>query len=189
MRRSLIMLASGLLLASALVVVSGPASQPRALAQTTGGAAQEQAAPPPVVSPPLNAQGAYDPSNTLVLYGDMALFSGRSNPESCTLKNRYKRGEPVGFRMTAIEPASGAFAETAELVVRIPLPDRIEALPMRYRGTGDGARPGFWTVKWVVPDDTPTGVIRYTVEAQDKEGRTGIWAPYNIETSMLTIVE
>ena len=151
--------------------------------------AQEKPAAPPVVSPAVNAEGAYDPANTLFLYGDMAVFWGGGNPENCILKSRYKRGEPVGFRMTAIEPATGAFAETAELVVKIPLPDRTEILPMRYRGTGERARPGFWTAKWVVPPDTPFGVIRYTVEATDKDGRTGVWAPYNIESSMLTIME
>jgi hypothetical protein len=91
--------------------------------------------------------------------------------------------------MTALDPASGAFAEKAEMVVKIPLGERIESLPMRYRGTGEGARPGFWTAKWVVPDDAPFGVIRYTIEAKDADGRTGVWAPYNLETSMLTIME
>jgi len=41
----------------------------------------------------------------------------------------------------------------------------------------------------VVPDTAPLGVIRYTVEANDGQGRTGVWAPYNLGTSMLTITE
>jgi hypothetical protein len=119
----------------------------------------------------------------------MAVFWGGSNPENCILKNRYRRGEPVGFRMAAFYPVNGSFAETAELKVSIPLPDRTEYLTMRYRGTGNAPRPGFWTAKWIVPNDAPVGVIRYTVTATDTDGRTGVWAPFNLEASMLTIVE
>ena len=171
---------------SSLLIVIGGMGTARALAQAQQGGAE---AAPPIVSPPQNAAGTYSPSDTLILYGDMAVFWGRGNPENCILKNRYKRGEPVGFRMTAIDPASGSFAEAADIAVKIPVGDRIETLPMRYRGTGEGARPGFWTAKWVVPADAPFGVIRYTVDAQDSQGRTGVWAPYNLDTSMLTIVE
>jgi hypothetical protein len=173
-------------LIGSLAVLSDRANGSLALAQAGPGSAEVA---PPVVSPPLNLAGSFAPADTLILYGDMAIFWGRGNPENCILKNRYKRGEPVGFRMTAIDPASGSFAETAEIVVMIPLGDVVEMLPMRYRGAGEGARPGFWTAKWVVPDNAPLGVIRYTVEARDSQGRTGVWAPYNLEASMLTITE
>jgi hypothetical protein len=124
-------------------------------------------------------------ANKLLLYGDMALFSGSGDPESCILKSRYRRGEPVGFRMTAIYPLSGEFAETAELTVKLA---NGEAVPMRWRGTGDSPRKWLWTAKWVVPANAPLGVIRYTVDAKDKDGRTGTFAPFDIEASLLTVV-
>lgn len=123
--------------------------------------------------------------NKIILYGDMVLFAGGDNPENCVLKSRYRRGEAVGFRMTAIYPLTGEFAETAELTVKLATG---ETIPMRYRGTGDRPRKGMWTAKWVVPDDAPLGIMRYTVEAKDKEGRTGTFAPFDVDASMLTIV-
>lgn len=170
---------------------TAPAKPAATTAPTAAPTAAAAAKPgtPSVVTIPVNASGIYDASNTLILYGDLAFFAGRDNPESCVLKSRYKRGEPVGFRMTAIDPATGQFAEGAELTIKITYGGKTETLQMRYRGTGESPRPGFWTAKWVVPDDAPVGVVRYTVEARDKEGRTGIWSPYNIESSMLTIVE
>lgn len=164
-----------------------PAEKPAAK-EITGLKLADKPGAPPFVAPVMNASGTFNPANTLVLYGDMALFAGRDNPDNCILKSRYKRGEPVGFRMTAIDPVSGKFAENAQLVVKIPLGNKVETVEMRYRGTGDNPRPGFWTAKWVVPDDAPTGVIKYWVEARTPDGKTAVWAPYNIEASMLTIV-
>ena len=43
-------------------------------------------------------------------------------------------------------------------------------------------------MKWVVPDDAPIGIVRYTVTAKDSQGRTGEWKPFEVETSQLTIV-
>jgi hypothetical protein len=137
-------------------------------------------------SPPAPAQPTPVPmANKIILYGDMALFAGADNPENCTLRNRFRRGEPVGFRMTAIYPLTGEFAETAELTVKLQTG---ETIPMRWRGTGDNPRRWLWTAKWVVPENAPLGVIRYTVEARDKEGRTGTFAPFDIQNSLLTIV-
>jgi hypothetical protein len=185
-RKSLTTLIVSSILISTVLILSDGLDGSLALAQTPPTGA---AAPPPVVSPPGNATNTYNLADTLVLYGDMAVFWGQGNPENCILKNRYRRGEPVGFRMTAIDPANGSFAETAAITVKVPLGERVETLQMRYRGTGNSPRFGFWTAKWIVPDDAPLGVIRYTVEAQDSQGKTGIWAPYNLEASMLTITE
>ena len=145
-----------------------------------------QAAPtPPAAAPPPAQPTALPMANKIVLFGDMALFAGGSNPENCVLKSRYKRGEPVGFRMSAIYPLTGQFAETAELTVKLA---NGESVPMRWRGTGDNPRNWLWTAKWVVPDNAPIGVMRYTVDAKDKEGKTGTFAPFDIESSLLTIV-
>ena len=73
--------------------------------------ATQPPAPPTAPPPPM--------ANKLIMYGDLALFAGRENPENCILKSRYRRGEGVGFRMTAIDPLTGKYAETAELVVHV----------------------------------------------------------------------
>ena len=42
--------------------------------------------------------------------------------------------------------------------------------------------------KWIVPDDAPTGIVRYTVTAKDPQGRTGEFKPFDVEASQITIV-
>ncbi len=141
------------------------------------------------VTKPVNTAGSYKPSDTLILYGDTVLFADQTNPENCVIKSRFKPGEGVGFRMTAIDPQSGKVDDTAELTVTVNYGGQVERVPMRYRGTGNNPHPGMWTGKWVVPDDAPAGVVKYSVEAKDSTGRSGTWQPFNIELSMLTIVK
>jgi hypothetical protein len=168
--------------AQAVAPAVAPVTAPSAAAQT--GAA---AGPPSVVKVPVNAAGTYDPATTLIMYGDVVLFAGGEDPENCTPKSRFKHGDPVGFRATAIDPATGKVADAAQLTVKLASG---ETLSMMYRGgTGASAHPGLWTTKWVVPDTTPAGVMHYTIEAKDSQGRTAVWAPFEIVPSILTIVQ
>jgi plastocyanin len=162
-----------------------------AAAQTNASPVSSQtganAGPPSVVKVPVNAAGTFDPATTLIMYGDVVLFAGQDNPENCTEKSRFKRGDPVGFRATAIDPVTGKVDDGAQLTVRLA---NGEGVQMMYRGgTGPSAHPGLWTGKWVVPDDAPTGVMHYTIEAKDSQGRTAVWEPFQIEPSILTIVQ
>jgi hypothetical protein len=168
-----------MVLATALVLML-------AVAGCGGGQAVVPAAttvpPEPTAAPPPMA-------DKLILYGDLTKFGEKGAPDTCTLKNRFTRGEGVGFRMTAIDPLTGKYVETAELVVHVTYAGKTVDVPMRYRGTGDKPRPGFWTGKWVVPDDAPTGIVQYTVTGKDDQGRTGDFKPFQIEPSELTIVD
>lgn len=125
----------------------------------------------------------------LVLYGDMAYFFGPGKPLNCTLNNRFKRGDPVGFRMTAINPATGKRDRATQLVVHLDYAGKTLDLPMRDRQTAQQPEREFWVLKWIVPADAPSGIVRYTVTAKDPEGRTGEWKPFEVETSQLTIVD
>jgi hypothetical protein len=125
----------------------------------------------------------------LILYGDMVTFYGRGKPDNCILKSRYKRGEPVGFRMFAADSLTGKREESAQLVVHLTYAGQTIDLPMRYRATEKEPELEFWVAKWIVPDTAPTGIIRYTVTAKDKKGRTGEFKPFAAELSQLTIVE
>ncbi len=41
----------------------------------------------------------------LIVFGDVTLFVGKPGMAgNCALQSRFKRGDPVGFRMTAIDP-------------------------------------------------------------------------------------
>jgi hypothetical protein len=125
----------------------------------------------------------------LILSGDLAYFFGPGKPLNCTLNNRYKRGDPVGFRMTAIDPATGKRDRATQLVVHLTYAGKTIDLPMRDRQTAQQPEREFWVLKWVVPNDAPLGIVRYSVTAKDPQGRTGEWKPFDVEASQLTIVE
>src|SRR5438093_9079514 len=125
----------------------------------------------------------------LILSGDLAYFFGPGKPLNCTLNNRYKKGDPVGFRMTAINPATGKRDRATQLVVHLTYGGKTIDLPMRDRQTAQQPEREFWVLKWVVPDDAPPGIVRYSVTAKDAQGRTGEWKPFDVEASQLTIVE
>lgn len=125
----------------------------------------------------------------LIVYGDMALFQPPGHPENCILRNRFKRGEPVGWRIFVADPATGDREASAQLVVHVNVAGKTVDIPMRYRATEKQPERQFWVAKWVVPQDTPVGIIRYTVTATDKYGRSGEFKPFEVQASQLTIVE
>jgi hypothetical protein len=126
----------------------------------------------------------------LVLSGDIAYFFGvGKSPLNCTLNNRFKRGEPVGFRMTAINPETGKRDRSTQLVVHLTYAGKTIDLPMRDRQTEQQPEREFWVLKWMVPADAPVGIVRYSVTAKDSQGHTGEWKPFDVEASQLTIVE
>jgi hypothetical protein len=125
----------------------------------------------------------------LIVYGDIALFQPPGHPENCILRNRFKRGEPVGWRMFVADPATGDREASAQLIVHLTVAGKTIDIPMRYRATEKQPERQFWVAKWVVPQDTPIGIIRYTVTATDKYGRKGEFKPFEVQASQLTIVE
>ena len=129
------------------------------------------------------------PGGKLIVYGDMALFQPPGHPDNCILRNRFKRGEPVGFRMFVADPQTGNREESAQLVVHVNVGGRTVDIPMRYRATAAQPERQFWVAKWMVPQDAPVGIVRYTVTATDKYGRSGEFKPFEVQASQLTIVE
>jgi hypothetical protein len=99
-------------------------------------------------------QGAQE---QLVVYGDLTYFLGPGKPLNCTLNNRYKKGDPVGFRATAINPATGKRDKATQLVVHLTYGGRTIDIPMRDRQTVKEPEREFWVAKWIVPEDAPMG--------------------------------
>jgi len=142
-----------------------------------------------VAASPMSGQQAPAAGNQLILSGDLTFFFGPGVPRNCHLSNRYKRGEPVGFRMTAINPATGKRDRATQLVVHLTYGGKTIDIPMRDRQNEKQPEREFFVAKWVVPDDAPLGVVRYNVTAKDPQGRTGEWKPFEVEASQLTIIE
>ena len=125
----------------------------------------------------------------LIVYGDVVYFYHPGDPRNCILNNRFKRGEPVGFRMTAINPATGKRDRATQLVVHVTYNGKTVDLPMRDRQTEQQPERDFFVALWPVPSDATTGIVRYTVTAKDPQGRTGEFKPFEVAASQITIVE
>ena len=128
------------------------------------------------------------PGGGLVVYGDVVYFYPPGQPKNCLLNNQFKRGEPVGFRMTAINPATGKRDRTTELVVHLSFAGKTLDLPMRDRQNERQPEREFWVAKWMVPDDAPMGIVRYSVTAKDSQGRTGEFKPFDVQASQVTVI-
>src|SRR5262245_61691707 len=91
------------------------------------------AGPPP---PPPEPQAGH-PSGKLVIWGDVASFDVPANlPTHCILTSRFKRGQRMGIRMTAIDGGTGETENTAVLVAHIKYAGQTIDVPMRWRGQG-----------------------------------------------------
>jgi hypothetical protein len=165
-------------------------SQPPAPAQAQGrGPAKAEAPPPPAAQPG-------HPSGKLVIWGDVVNFDPPGTPNQCVATTRFKRGQRIGFRMTAIDGGSGEVENTAVLVAHVTYGGRTVDVPMRWRGNTPfpadqylRAPKEMWTGAWTVPADASIGTISYTVTATDRFRRTAAFTPFPAKPSQLTIVE
>jgi hypothetical protein len=141
-----------------------------------------------VLQSPVSLAGQAAPTK-LTVYGDVAYFWGMGNPMNCVLTSRFKRGEPMGFRVTALDPVTGERDRASKLVVHLTYGGKTIDLPMRDRQTDAQPERAFFVAKWVVPADAPPGIVKYTVSATDSKGRTGEFKPFDVQTSQITIIE
>ena len=168
--------------------VAGREQQPPA--QGGGGGRGRGEPPPPPAAQPGHGQGK------LVIWGDLASFDNPATvPTHCILMNRFKRGQRVGFRMTAIDGGTGETENTATMVVHVNYMGMTIDVPTRWRGVGNFPAAEYprqpsemWTGVWVVPMDAQPGRLSYTVTATDRFGRTATFSPFINVVPQLTIV-
>jgi hypothetical protein len=162
-----------------------------AVAMAVSVTAQERGRGQAAPLPPQTGHGM----GSLVLWGDIALFEKPGTPNNCVLTNRYTRGQRIGFRMTAVDGGTGEPENTAQLTAHITVGGRTVDVPMRFRGGGGATVPNgylrapreLWTGFWLIPPDAPTGMVTYTVTAEDKFGRKATFTPFSYETSQIFI--
>jgi hypothetical protein len=124
-------------------------------------------------------------AKNLILSSDMVSGGG-----GCLLDNVYKPGDEVVFRIRVYDPATGDQMDNKALSsVTVSLPDG-QSFTANY-----GAHPStnpldyFWTAAWTIPANYPTGTISYTETATAVDGRTGTFDNFNVQPSLLTIVQ
>src|SRR5207247_9004351 len=75
---------------------------------------------------------ATQPVGKLILWGDIAVFRPPQHQENGTVKIRFKRGEPVGFRLYALDGGPNQPEPSSQVVVRIQQGGRSTELPGCY---------------------------------------------------------
>jgi hypothetical protein len=156
-----------------------------------GGAGRGRGEPAP---PP--AKQAGHGQGKLVIWGDLASFDKPGTaPMHCILTNRFKRGQYVGFRMTAIDGGTGETENTTTMVIHLNYMGRTIDLPTRWRGVGGFPADEYprqpsemWTGVWVVPMDAQPAKLSYTVTATDQFGRSATFTPFINVVPQPTIV-
>ena len=131
----------------------------------------------------------------LVIWGDTVNFDRPGTNPRCFVTSRFKRGQRLGFRMTAVDGGSGEVENTAVLTVHLKYGGNTVDVPMRWRGVGNFPAAEYprqpsemWTGVWVVPMDAQPARLSYTVTATDRFGSTATFSPFINVVPQLTIV-
>jgi hypothetical protein len=132
-------------------------------------------------TPPASNQVA----TNLILSSDMVSGGG-----GCVLDNVYKPGEEVVFRVRVYDPVTGKQMDNKALSsVIVSLPDG-QSFTANYGGhPNSNPVDHFWTTAWTIPANYPTGTLTYTATATAADGRTGTFDVFNVQPSLLTIVQ
>src|SRR5438093_10821226 len=77
---------------------------------------------------------AAQPVGKLILWGDIAVFQPPPHPENCTVKNRFKRGEPVRFCLYALDGGTNQPEPSSHVVGHIQHGGKTCDIPALYRG-------------------------------------------------------
>ena len=117
----------------------------------------------------------------LVVYGDVV-----SHLLGCVPTNRFQIGDSIIFRMRAVDPVTGQMAEDAKLQVRLATGEVLD-MELGEHPPGVPGADRFWTVAYHITEDTPLGLLRYTVTAET-ETAAGSFEPFNVMPSLITIV-
>ena len=110
-------------------------------------------------------------------------------PTSCTLSNRFEVGQAIIFRIRVVDDNDHYLnaEKLSEVYVRIL--DTGEEINAVY-GTHppDGATDAYWTATYPIPEGR-SGSFSYEVVAIAPRHRVGTFRPFDVDASLLTIVE
>lgn len=120
--------------------------------------------------------------STLIISGDTV-----SEKDGCVLQSRFTVGDLIVWRMDAIDSDTLEQVKDAKLQVHLSTGEVLDMHFASHPPDAEKGAPEFWSVAYQVTGDTPTGVLEYYVTAEDGD-RKGEYRPFNVQTSLLTIV-
>lgn len=185
--RFAVLVSSLTLLGLLLTGCSGATSKPEPAASPKEAAAPA-AAPAPAPAP----ASTFD---KLVVVAVPVQGSDNIPPEekalkSCVPKTRFKKNEKITWLIKVMDPRTGEYLgddALGEVAVRLADGQVIEA---RY-----GPRPQkepkdhYWANGWLIPEDYPTGTLKWSVIVKAKDGRVGQLVEFINPTVDLVILD
>ncbi len=136
-----------------------------------------------------NAEGA---ANRFFFEGDMVRGDQEGAPGPfCVLNSQFKRLEKVVWRVRVLDPAGKPLDDKGLKSLVIELPDG-QTIPARF-GPHPPPRLGpaadyFWSARWIIPAEYPSGTFAYKVTATAADGSSQTWQPFMMRPSQLTVV-
>jgi hypothetical protein len=126
----------------------------------------------------------------LFLEGDMVRGNtgkGQTGP-TCVLSSQFKRNENAVFRVRVRGITGKPLDDKGVKGIVIELSDG-QKLPMRYGGHPPRESIDyFWSAAWLIPDNYPTGTLRYRVVATDLQGKTQSWESFQDPRSQIVVI-
>jgi hypothetical protein len=117
------------------------------------------------------------------------------NPASlvCVVMSKFPQGSRIVWRARVVDPLTGKGLDDNALEhVTLTLADG-KTQPLKYGphgGTKENPADFFWAAGWTVPNDYPTGIFNYKIEAKSKEGATGSYGSdyFKVPAAQLQII-
>lgn len=140
----------------------------------------------------LGLSGLAQPVNAqhLFIQGDVVnnAVPGQASP-GCVLKSQFMRKESVAWRVRVLDQTGAALDDKGLKTVVVVLGDG-QQIPMHYgpHPPQGQAVDTFWSTRWVIPADYPTGSLGYKVVATLPDGTSQTWEPFKPKPSQLTVI-
>ena len=139
------------------------------------------------------ASGAQAQQAKLFFEADMVRGDQEGAPgPGCVLNSQFKHLEKVVWRLRILDAAGKELDDKAlkSLVVELPdgqkLAARFSAHPPPRIGP---PLDYFWTARWIIPAEYPSGSFSYKVVATSLDGSSQTWEPFKSSQSRLAVLD
>ena len=139
------------------------------------------------------ASGAAAQQAKLFFEGDIVRGDQDGAPgPGCVLNSQFKHLEKVVWRLRILDAAGKPLDDKGLKSLVVELADG-QKLPARF-GVHPPPRIGpavdyFWTARWIIPTEYPSGSFYYKVTATSLDGTTQTWEPFKSLPSRVAVLD
>jgi hypothetical protein len=139
------------------------------------------------------ASGAQAQQTKLFFEGDVVRGDQDGAPgPGCVLNSQFKHLEKVVWRLRILDASGKPLDDKGLKSLVVELADG-QKLPARF-GVHPPPRIGpavdhFWTARWIIPTEYPSGSFYYKVTATSLDGSTQTWEPFKSLPSRLAVLD